>query len=238
MMIIVNRKAFALGSLLSITFLGVLALIFAPVFGGGMNGLQYADDMFNRLSKGSSYFIPKVAKASAGLVGTPFRLDLQLDSAVTAEHASTVLVAGGVAVDRSGNVLKVSGDLGRTLAVALRDAEEGYRNDSSALLQRYGLPAQTALATWWQVLRQMDKVLKQERRLAEAKVVHEVMKKAIEPAHNYFGIEALRVTQMAGTMTALLVFYVIYTMWWGYAIFYLFEGIGLVMKKRPAANHG
>jgi hypothetical protein len=32
-------------------------------------------------------------------------------------------------------------------------------------------------------------------------------------------------------MTFLLVFYVAYTMWWGFAIFYIFEGIGLSMKK-------
>jgi hypothetical protein len=32
-------------------------------------------------------------------------------------------------------------------------------------------------------------------------------------------------------MTGLLVFYVIYTMWWGFAIFYMFDGIGLTMKK-------
>ena len=46
------------------TFAGVLALIFSPVFGDGKNGLVYADDMFNKLSKGSSYFIPKVMKSN------------------------------------------------------------------------------------------------------------------------------------------------------------------------------
>jgi len=42
-----------------VTFAGVLALIFSPIFGDGRNGLVYADDMFNKLSKGSSYFIPR-----------------------------------------------------------------------------------------------------------------------------------------------------------------------------------
>ena len=53
-----------MGASLAVTFVGVLALIFSPVFGDGMNGLVYADDMFNKLSKGSSYFIPKVAKSN------------------------------------------------------------------------------------------------------------------------------------------------------------------------------
>jgi hypothetical protein len=32
-------------------------------------------------------------------------------------------------------------------------------------------------------------------------------------------------------MTFLLVFYIAYTMWWGFSIFFFFEGIGLSMKK-------
>jgi hypothetical protein len=60
-MLIRNKKMFGVGSFLATTFLGVLLLIFSPVF-GGKNGLQFADDSFNRLSKGSSYFIPKVLK--------------------------------------------------------------------------------------------------------------------------------------------------------------------------------
>ena len=39
------------------------------------------------------------------------------------------------------------------------------------------------------------------------------------------------VVDKAGIMTGLLVFYVAYTMWWGFAIFFMFDGIGLTMKK-------
>jgi len=58
-MLIRNSKMFNLGGLLALSFLGVLLLIFSPVF-DGKNGLVYSDDLFNKLSKGSSYFIPKV----------------------------------------------------------------------------------------------------------------------------------------------------------------------------------
>jgi hypothetical protein len=34
-----------------------------------------------------------------------------------------------------------------------------------------------------------------------------------------------------GLMSLMLVFYVLYTLWWGYAILYLFAGLGLSMKK-------
>ena len=236
-MIVLNRSAFLVGTLLTLSFFGVLALIFMPLFGEGRNGLQYADDMFNRLSKGSSYFIPKVTKSSAAQAGKPFAIEIRLADAVQAERIAVVLRPAEVQVERSAAGLKLSGDLGRMLALALRDAEDGYHNDAAAIEARHGLDVREVLATWWQLLQQIDKSLKLELRLDEAKAVHEVMKKAIEPAHNYFGIEAEQVRDLAPEMIGLLVFYVLYTMWWGFAIFYLFEGMGLVMKKKAGAGH-
>jgi hypothetical protein len=77
----------------------------------------------------------------------------------------------------------------------------------------------------------MDKELKKQGKIAEAKIVSDVMKKAVEPAYNFYKIEGQKVSEKAGLMIGLLVFYVVYTMWWGFAIFYLFEGLGLTMKK-------
>jgi hypothetical protein len=44
----------------------------ALIYGGGMNGLDYADDLFNKLSKGSSYFIPKLKEANKNFQGRNF----------------------------------------------------------------------------------------------------------------------------------------------------------------------
>jgi hypothetical protein len=234
-MLIVDRKAFAIGMLLAASFLGVLALIFTPVFGAGMNGLQYADDMFNRLSKGSSYFIPKVAKSVEAMGGVALNHRLPL-SGETAARAVAMLEKSAVVVRLDGEQISVRGDLASLLKHILRDAEDGYRNAGVVLSERYALPERKVLATWWQVLKALDKALTHEQRLAEASTVREVMRKAIEPAHNYYGIEAQRVADMAPRMAGLLLFYVAYTIWWGYAIFFLFQGCGLAMtKKSPVA---
>jgi hypothetical protein len=233
---IVDRKAFILGLLLCVSFFGVLALIFTPAFDGGRNGLQYADDIFNRLSKGSSYFIPKVAKKVEAVAGSELKLTIRLEKEDMAAAAEAMLGKSGVAVRLEGTGLTLDGNFGQLLGQVLRDAEDGYRNAGAALTERYGMPERASLATWWQVLLRMDKVLKQEKRLVEANAVHEVMKKAVEPAHNYYGIEAEHVGDMAGTMIALLGFYVLYTIWWGYAIFFLFENIGLVMKRKTTGK--
>jgi capsid portal protein len=87
------------------------------------------------------------------------------------------------------------------------------------------------MTSWWNVLKVMDKELKKQGKIEDSKIVSDVMKKAVEPAYNYYKIEAQQVADKAGIMTGLLVFYVIYTMWWGFAIFYMFDGIGLTMKK-------
>lgn len=238
-MLVVNRPAFITGSLLSISFLCVLALIFSPLFGNGQNGLQYADNMFNRLSKGSSYFLPKVAKRSESLSGQPFSMTFRFADAAQADSIARIVTSCGGRVERLHESLSLEVELGSLLSAALRDAEVGYRNDEATLQARHGQSGRLVLAVWWQFLYQADKSLKQERRFVEAKIVHDVMKKAIEPAHNYYGIEAEHVSNMAVEMIGLLVFYVIYTMWWGYAIFFLFEGVGLVMKKKlsPPSKH-
>jgi len=46
-MVIANKGPFTLGVFLALSFLGVLLLIFSPIYGGGMNGLDFADDLFN-----------------------------------------------------------------------------------------------------------------------------------------------------------------------------------------------
>jgi capsid portal protein len=88
-----------------------------------------------------------------------------------------------------------------------------------------------AMTSWWNVLKTMDKELKKQGKISEAKVVSDVMKKAVEPAYNFYKIESQKVVDKAGIMSGLLIFYVAYTMWWGFAIFYMFDGIGLTMKK-------
>jgi hypothetical protein len=73
--------------------------------------------------------------------------------------------------------------------------------------------------------------MKKDRNIEMAKLFSEVNKKAVEPGYNFYQIDANKVVDHAGMLSGLLVFYVFYTMWWGYSIFYLFDGVGLTMKK-------
>ena len=59
MLIFHNGKTFA-GLLLGVSFFVILALFFVPVF-KGQSGLELSDRLFNRLAKGSSYFVPELS---------------------------------------------------------------------------------------------------------------------------------------------------------------------------------
>ncbi len=230
-MIIKNKSTFLTGAFLAVTFFGVLALIFSPLFGEGRNGLTYADNMFNKLAKGSSYFIPKVMKSNDKFMGTNFSMVIKFEKTEVALKSAKLITAAGAHVQTASSGATISGDLGKFLSHALQDADDMFKNQGAAVAKRHGSDEKEIMALWWNILKDMDKALKKTGKIEEAKMVSDVMKKAVEPASNFYTVEAQRVSEKAGIMTGLLVFYVIYTMWWGFAIFYMFDGIGLTMKK-------
>src|SRR5512143_83193 len=238
-MIIKNVKTFNIGALFAITFIGVLIAIFSPLF-QGKNGLEFADNSFNKLAKGSSYFIPKVVKDNEQFMGKPFTVSIRTDkpedkpgdAETRAANIAKVFTTAGAKVDISGSTLKIDGDLGQVLASALQDADAMFKNDGEKIKARYGTDDEKKMfRQWHNALSRINKEFDKEKKIVESKMVNAVVKKAVEPAYNFYQIDANRVSDHAGMLSGLLVFYVFYTMWWGYAIFYMFEGFGLTMKK-------
>ncbi len=238
-MIVRNKKMFSVGAVFAISFLAVLFMIFSPVF-DGKNGLQFADDSFNRLSKGSSYFIPKVAKSNEKFMGKMFSVAIRVDkpedkpgdAEKRAANISKVFTTAGAAVQVSGTSVKIEGDLGKVLASALQDSDAMFKNNGEQIKARYGTDDEKKMfRQWHNAFGKIMKEFQKEKKIEEAKMVSDVMKKAVEPAYNFYKIDGQKVVDHAGMLSGLLVFYVTYTMWWGYAIFYMFDGLGLSMKK-------
>jgi len=230
-MIVKNKSTFFTGAFLAVTFAGVLTLIFSPVFGDGRSGLVYADDMFNKLSKGSSYFIPKVMKSNEAFANTALAVSVKFEKPEQIDGTVKLLAAAGIESKNANPELQINGNLGALMAKILLDSDDMYKNNGTAVAARYGADEKKVMESWHNMLKGVDKALKKQGKIEDAKIVSDVMKKAVEPAYNYYKIEAQNVVDKAGIMTGLLVFYVAYTMWWGFAIFYMFDGIGLTMKK-------
>jgi hypothetical protein len=56
------------------------------------------------------------------------------------------------------------------------------------------------------------------------------MTKAVEPAYNYYKVEVKPVKEEMPMLIASLAFYVIYTMWYGFGLLFLFEGMGIKLE--------
>jgi len=244
------KKHMGIGIILAISFWVVLFLMFSPIFpktteGQPQNGLQWADELFNQLAKGSSYFIPKVQKNNEKFMGKMFSATINVskpedkpgEAEKRAQRAEKLFkVNPGATVEVKGSELKIEGDLGLVLKAALDDADVMFKNQGDKIKAKYA----EAMATddekqmfrqWNNVLPKIDKVFKKEGKIEDAKIVSDVTKKAIEAGYNFYKVDAKKVKDEVVLMTFLLVFYVAYTMWWGFAIFFIFEGLGLSMKK-------
>ena len=124
------------------------------------------------------------------------------------------------------NNLMVNGDLETIFGVCLEDAESAYHNRNQDFIDRYDIGARESLHSWWQALKAMEKDLNRQKLFPAAQLTHMVQAKTVECAYNYYGIEAQAIKDRWGTVLFSLVFYVLYTIWYGYGIMYIFEGLG------------
>jgi hypothetical protein len=105
-----------------------------------------------------------------------------------------------------------------------------FANAEAGIRDRHGYGGRRALFNWWTALHAMEEDLKRQSRFAEAAFVANVKERAVECAFNYFGIEPWKVSDKVGLVLFSLVFYVVYTVWYGYAIIFLLEGWGFTLS--------
>ncbi|MBL6979332.1 MAG: hypothetical protein ISR61_10305 [Desulfobacteraceae bacterium] len=212
-----------------LAFIAVLIIIFSPVF-KGQNGLEYLDALYNSISKGSAYYIPKVKKETGNFVGRSIEVTLSMADEKQANQTALLFKKGGASVMVAGDALRITGDLGKILENSLADANNMYHNNGKKISLKYGYNERQVLFNWWKALKAMDKDLKKQNKFKEAKVVSLIVKKAIEPSYNYYKIVPQKISDRFGIVIFSLVFYVIYTLWYGFAILFMFEGWGLRLE--------
>jgi len=221
-----KKRTFYLGLGLLFGFVAVLVSFFSPIW-DGKDGLEYLDNLYNSISKGSAYYIPKIREEAESLKGKRVELTLDMADERHAEQAALLLEAGEAQVASAGARLNVEGDLGHILANCLSDADAMYHNEGRQISAKYHCDERLAMYNWWLALKGAEKDLKKQNKFKEAKVVDLIVKKAIETSYNYYQIDPQKITDRLGIVIFSLVFYVIYTVWYGFAIMFLFEGWGL-----------
>jgi len=236
-MIIKNKKQFIRGIIFSILFWGLFPVIFLPIYlkdevGNLQSGLQWANNIFNKMTKDAAYFIPEVAKSNEIFMGKIFSTNLKMDKPEDAELAAKLFTKAGAKVEVKGAELKIEGDLGKILAAALKDSETMYRNEGEKIRALYGYEDEKkVMRQWWSALDKINKQFLNEKKIVESEIVSDVITKAVEPAYNYYKIAAIKIEDKVAVIAGLLIFYVAYALLWGSAIVYLLGGLGITLKK-------
>jgi len=231
-MLIRNKPRAVLGLLLGTSFFFVLALIFAPIL-KGESGLELSDQLFNRLAKGSSNFIPSLTSRLKGFEDQEVNVTVEMASTEQAAQARMILSKAVPDTVTQGAALNVKGNLAVLLGAALQDCKAMYLNNADELRDRYGMDGREVMLVWYSALNGTAKELQKgnSRDIAQSKMTLAVVTEGIEPAYNFYGIQPESINHRAGITTFLLVFYLVYTIWWGFGIYFLFEGCGFAMTK-------
>ena len=227
---VTDKLKFYTGLVMLAVFAVLLTLMFTPIF-DGKNALQYLDGLYNSLSKGSAYFIPELQEESLEYIGISTDVIIEMESEEQAEQTAMLYEEAGAEVVILGVELEVKGDLGQILGTSLDDADAMHFNDAETVTDRYGYDARQVLYNWWVSLEETNKALEDQNTFDDAKFVRSVNEKGIEPAYNYFGIEPDSVSSRIGIVIFSLVFYVIYTIWYGFALMFIVEGLGLKIRQ-------
>ena len=228
-MIIANKKKFTLGLIMLATFMVVLIIFFSPVF-NGKNGLQYLDELYNSISKGSAYYIPELREDVRAFSGSAVEMALTLKSAEQARQTSLLFEKAGALINVSESTLKVSGDLGAILQSCLEDSDAMYLNDGLKLSTRYGYNERQVMYNWWTAGKEMERDLKKQKKFKAADMVAAVGKKAVETVYNYYRIQPQKISDKYAIVVLSLIFYVVYTVWYGFGFMCLFEGWGMKLE--------
>jgi hypothetical protein len=230
---IAHKKEFTSGLVLHIAFWIVFALLLSPLYPGQgkkVNMLDYMDSMYNSISKKSAYYIPATQKKIEVFKGNNIALNIQADAKLSMERMTALMQHAGMKVEAGDKEIKLSGDLGGMLTAILADADSMYNNDGKTVSGKYGFAEKQAMYDWYNILKSMEKSLTKQEKFAESKVLYQVRTKTVEPSYNYYGIEAQSIKDKAVLVICSLVGYVIYTMWFGFSILFMFEGWGLKLE--------
>jgi hypothetical protein len=226
---IYNKKEFYGGAGLLVVFFAVLFMMFQPIY-HGHNGMQFLDNLYNSISKGSINYSSQLKGEMDKFDGKTIEVTLNYASEAQAAQSVDLFLNAGAQASAEGKALHLAGSLGAILKNSLADAQVMYDNDGEAIRAKYGIEPRRVLYNWWTSYKLMNKALGNQKEFAAAKAVDTVQTKSVEASYNYYGVEAQSITDDIGLVVFSLVFYVAYTLWYGFAILFVFEGWGLKLS--------
>ncbi len=235
-MIIQDKKHMTWGVVMTIIFIAILAIMFSNNFQGRtagekINAFEASDNLFNSIAKGSTNYFPMLLEENRKYLDHAINLTMSLQNEAMAEKSAVLLRTSGPEAQSSGTQVSVQGDLGPILETALKDSRILFNNQGLTLQGAYDMPGREVVYVWWNTMNSLERSLTKANDFQAAKFVGRANKRGVEVGYNFYGISSQSATDKAGILTFSLVFYILYTLWWGFSIFFLFEGLGLRMSS-------
>lgn len=231
---IAHKNIFVKGAILMAGFLIVLFAMFMPIF-NGHHAVNMMDNLYNSISKGSAYYIPGLIKDTEKKYNsTDIKVDIKLKSKEVAAETMHLFTTAGAKVVQTEEKLSVEGNLGAIIQSVLSDSDVMFVNDGKKLKAKYGYDdaydEKKILFNWWNALKGTAKSLTKQEKFPEAKFINNIMTRAVECSYNYYKVKAENIKDKVAIVIFSLVFYVVYTVWYGYGLMYMFEGWGMQMS--------
>ncbi|MBN1381325.1 MAG: sulfite exporter TauE/SafE family protein [Deltaproteobacteria bacterium] len=228
---IINARKFKIGIAGLAAFCVVFTVSFFPMI-GQKTALQWADGLFNGLAKNSADYHAESQKAALKFKGT--NIDLGIRPRDFADGPTLVKLIGKNGAEAriapDGRV-RIQGDLGRLAEAALADAALVFHNQDQRIEAQYQMPGTEVLYCWWIIFDGLTRRYIQDNRGAEAAFSKIMTGKILEPAYNFRNIEPSKIGDHKLPVLLLLGFYILYTIWYGLSIMFIFEGLGISAGK-------
>lgn len=228
---VVDQKKFGIGLVGLITFFVVLAFWLFPVI-NHKTGLEWADGLFNQLAKNSVSFMPAATKMAATFEGVTVDLGVNPRWPGGDVRVAQIVQANGMSAKVIGDGrVRIVTDLGLLAKAATEDADLLFKGEEQELQNKYGISGKEVIYYWWTAFDGLVRRYVQENRPAEADFASFMTTSVLEPSYNFAGIKSKSISENVGIVVLLLVFYILYTLWLGFSVMYLFEGIGIRTTK-------
>jgi hypothetical protein len=230
-MIVREKKRFWMGMIGLIIFFIILSFWSSPVI-DHKTGLEWADDLFNQLSKTSAYKIPIALKKATRFEGIIVDLDVNPKWPGAAEKVTKIITVHGLAAQvLDDGTVRIRGDLGLMSKAAIMDADLLFADRDQELQGKYGMSGREVIYCWWTGYDDLVRRSIQLNRPSEADFAKFMMIGVLEPSYNFVGIRRADISQNIGRVVFLLGFYVFYAVLYGFSMMYIFEGIGVTATK-------
>jgi hypothetical protein len=222
-----NPKKFWVGLVGLAVFFVVLGVWLSPI-SDGKTGIQLADQVFNEFAKNSANYLADAKSRLPAFGNTTVDFGITPKDAQEGERILSMMRANNLTAVATGDGrVRITGNLGQFASQAVADAELVYYNQASGLQEKYKLDGSQVVSAWWAVFNGLSRRYTQESKAVEADFTKVIATKVLEPAYNFRGIQPRNISDHAPLMVLFLGFYVIYTIWYGFSIMYLFEGLGI-----------